>query len=244
MTATKTVIITGASRGIGATLAKRLAAGGLSVVINYNADAASAQTVMSDIVETGGAAITVQADISTPGGMVELFDGADAEFGSVDVLINNAGVFVPSTITETSDEAFSHHVSINLNGTFYGIREAARRLSAGGSVINFSSSVIGVNFPGYATYIATKSAVEGLTRVAAKELGAKGISVNCVAPGPVETELFLRGKSPELLEQLANYSPFGRLGQTDDIAEVVSFLCSPAARWVNGQVIRVNGGMN
>jgi len=185
----------------------------------------------------------VKADVGTSAGVTALFDAAEKSFGGVDILVNNAGIMKLSPLTEMDDAEFDRHISINLTGTFYGIREAGKRLREGGRIINFSSSVVGMYGPGYGPYAASKAGVEAMTHVASKELGKRRITVNAVAPGPVETELFLTGKSEELVQNIIRNIPLGRLGQPDDIASVVSFLASTESSWINGQVLRANGGM-
>ncbi|WP_424932549.1 SDR family oxidoreductase [Amaricoccus macauensis] len=240
---TRTAIITGASRGIGAEIAETLAQDGFAVVVNYARGKDAADAVVSKIEAAGGRAIAVQADLSAPEGVRQLFDTAEQELGGVDVLVNNAGVMALSPVAKTTDEAFEAHLSLNVGGVFRGMREAANRLREGGRIISFSSSVVGLYQPGYGVYAATKAAVEALTHVLAKEVAAKGITANCVAPGPVATELFLTGKSEDLVAGIAKMNPFGRLGEPEDIARVVSFLASPESGWINGQTIRANGGM-
>lgn len=238
----KTAIITGASRGIGAAIAERLGKGSFAVVVNYSGDAAPAQDVVKKITDAGGQASAVKADVSDPASMKALFDQAEAEYGGVDVLINNAGVMMLKPLAESDDDFFDRQMAINLKGTFNGLREAARRLRDGGRIITFSSSVVGLYPPTYAVYAATKAATEAMTHILAKELKGRNITVNAVAPGPVETHLFTDGKTPEQIQQAANMNPLGRLGQPDDIAGVVAFLVGPDGGWINGQVIRANGG--
>ena len=241
----RTAIVTGASRGIGAVIAQRLAQDGLRVVVNYAGRAADAQTVVQAITDAGGQAIAVQADVADPAAVARLFDQALQAFGSVDVLVNNAGV-MPSqlpTLANTDDTTFDQLLAINLKGSFNTLREAARRMADGGRIVNFSTSVIGLALPGYAVYAATKSAVETMTNILAKELRGRQITVNAVAPGPTATALFLDGKTPELVERLAQANPMGRLGTPEDIASVVAFLAGPDGAWVNGQTLRANGGM-
>lgn len=239
----RVAIITGASKGIGKALALRLAKDGLAVVVNYASSQAAADEVVREIETTGGQAIAVKADVGTSEGVAALFDAAEKSFGGMDVLVNNAGVMKLSPLTETDDAEFDRHIAINLTGTFYGIREAGRRLREGGRIINFSSSVVGMYGPGYGHYAASKAGVEAMTHVASKELGKRKITVNAVAPGPVETELFMTGKSEELVQNIIRNIPLGRLGQPDDIASVVSFLASTESGWINGQILRANGGM-
>lgn len=239
---TRVAIVTGASRGIGAAIAKRLAQDGLAVVVNYAKNREAAETVVAALEASGGSAIAVNADIGDPAGMAILFDAAERAFGRTDILVNNAGIMELSPIAKVSDESFEKMMSTNLGGVFRGFREAALRLRDGGRIISFSSSVVGMYQPGYGVYAATKAATEAMTHVLAKELGSRGITVNAVAPGPVETDLFMDGKSEAQVNTIIGMSPFGRLGQPDDIAGVVSFLAGPDSGWVSGQVIRANGG--
>ena len=239
----KVAIVTGASRGIGAAVAKRLAADGFTVIVNYAGSADAAAEVVGAIEAAGGHAVAAQADVADPGAVARMFDSAQDAFGGVDVLVNNAGVMELKPLAESDDDLFDRTIAVNLKGTFNGMREAARRMRDGGRVINFSTSVVGVYGPTYGVYAATKAAVEAMTHVLSKELGARQINVNAVAPGPVGTELFLKGKSDEMLNRIKGMIPFGRLGEPDDIAAVVSFLAGPDGAWVNGQVLRANGGM-
>ncbi|GGF89427.1 3-ketoacyl-ACP reductase [Rhizobium wenxiniae] len=239
----RVAIITGASKGIGKALALRLAKDGLAVVVNYASSQSAADDVVREIETAGGRAIAVKADVGTSAGVTALFDAAEKSFGGIDILVNNAGIMKLSPLIEMDDAEFDRHVTINLTGTFYGIREAGKRLREGGRIINFSSSVVGMYGPGYGPYAASKAGVEAMTHVASKELGKRRITVNAVAPGPVETELFMTGKSEELVQNIIRNIPLGRLGQPDDIASVVSFLASTESGWINGQVLRANGGM-
>ncbi len=239
----KVVIVTGASRGIGAAIAERLGADGFTVVINYSGNAAAAQAVARRVEGLGARALTAQADVADTEAVRRLFDAAEAAFGGVDALVNNAGVMTLAPVAETSDEAFDRQVSINLKGSFNTLREAARRLRDGGRIITLSSSVVGMLQPGYGVYAATKAAVEALTSVLAKEMRGRSITVNAVAPGPTATDLFLTGKPPELVERLAKLAPLERLGQPQDIAAAVAFLAGPEGAWINGQTLRVNGGI-
>src|SRR5262245_851517 len=238
----KTAIVTGASRGIGAAVAERLARDGFAVVVNYAGSATPAETLVATMRQSGGKASSVQADVSDAAAMRRLFDTAESEFGGVDVIVNNAGVMELAAIGETSDELFDRTVAINLKGVFNGMREAARRLRPGGRIISFSSSVVGLYQPTYAVYAATKGAIEAMTHVVAKELRGRNITVNAIAPGPTGTDLFLKGKSQALIDELANLSPLQRLGTPQDIA-AVSWLAGPDGSWINAQIIRVNGGV-
>lgn len=239
----KVAIVTGSSRGIGAAIAKRLAADGFAVVVNYAGRAADADKVVQEIESAGGRATAVQADVSSAAEVAALFDRTETLFGGVDVLVNNAGIMQLAPLADTDDASFDRHLAVNLKGTFNTLRAAAKRLRPGGRIINFSSSVVGLALPGYAVYAATKAAVETMTNIFAKELRGRNITVNAVAPGPTATDLFLTGKSEEQIAHLAKMAPLERLGQPDDIANVVSFLAGPDAAWVNGQTLRANGGI-
>ncbi len=236
-------IVTGSSKGIGAAIAARLARDGFGVVVNYARGADAADALVARIKADGGRAIAAQADVSDPAAVAALFDRAEAAFSRIDVLVNNAGIMKLDTIAETENAMFDRHVAINLKGTFNGLREASRRLRDGGRIVSFSSSVIGLYQSTYGAYAATKGAVEAMTHVLAKELGPRGITVNVVAPGPVATELFLGDKSDEQVAAVTRMIPLGRLGEPEDIARVVAFLVGPDGGWINGQVLRANGGV-
>ncbi|MER9303023.1 SDR family oxidoreductase [Mesorhizobium sp. M0293] len=239
----RTAIVTGASKGIGAAIAQRLARDGVAVVINYSRGRAEAEELVRTIEAGGGKAIAVQADIADPNGIAALFDAGEKAFGGIDILVNNAGIMKTSPIAQTDDASFDTQIAINLGGVFRGMREGARRLRDGGRIVNFSSSVVGLYQPAYGVYAATKAGVEAMTHILAKELGARRVTVNAVAPGPIETALFTDGKSEAQIEAIGKTIPLGRLGQPDDIAGLVSFLAGPDSGWVNGQIIRANGGV-
>ncbi len=239
----KVAIITGGSRGIGAAIAERLAGDGLAVVINYAGSAAEAEALADKIGQAGGRAITAQADVSDAAAVTRMFDAAESAFGGVDVLVNNAGVMRLAALADADDAVFDSQIAINLKGTFNTLREAARRLRNGGRIVNLSSSQAGLLSPTYGIYAATKAAVEALTHVLAKELRGRNITVNAVAPGPTATKLFLDGKTPEVIDHLAKLAPLQRLGQPTDVAAAVSFLAGPDGGWINGQVLRANGGI-
>jgi 3-oxoacyl-[acyl-carrier protein] reductase len=239
----KVAIITGASRGIGAAVAERLAKDGFTVVINYSGDTKSAEALARKIEGNGGRALTARADVSDPNAVRGMFDAAEAAFRGVDVLINNAGIMKLAKIADSDDAMFDQQIAINLKGSFNAMREAARRLRNGGRIINFSTSVVGVKLETYGVYAATKAAIETMTAVLSKELRGRSITVNAVAPGPTATDLFLNGKSPELIDRLAKMNPLERLGTPEDIAASVSFLAGPDGSWINGQTLRANGGM-
>jgi 3-oxoacyl-[acyl-carrier protein] reductase len=239
----KVALVTGASRGIGAAVAERLAADGFTVIINYAGSAPEAEALASKIEKAGGRAITAQADVSDPAAVVRMFDAADAAFGGVDVLVNNAGIMHLATLAESDDKLFDSHVAINLKGTFNTLREASKRLRDGGRIINMSSSQTGLLHPTYGVYAATKAAVEAMTHVLSKELRGRNITVNAVAPGPTATALFMDGKPQAVIDHLTKLAPLERLGQPEDVANTVSFLAGKDGGWINGQVLRANGGI-
>ena len=241
----KVALVTGSSRGIGAAIAKRLAADGFNVVVNYAGRAADANAVVQEIQAAGGRATAIQADVSSAAEVAAMFDQIETTLGGLDVLVNNAGIMQPGLVplADTDDALFDRLLAINVKGTFNNLRLAAKRLRPGGRIVNFSSSVVGLAMPGYAVYAGTKSAVETMTNIFAKELRGRNISVNAVAPGPTATDLFLKGKTDDQIAHLAKMPPLERLGQPDDIAATVSFLVGPDGGWVNGQTLRVNGGI-
>ncbi|PZM10204.1 SDR family oxidoreductase [Rhizobium tubonense] len=239
----KVAIVTGASRGIGAAIAERLASDGFTVVINYSGNAAPAEELARKIEQKGGKALTSKADVSDAEAVRRMFDAAEAAFGGVDVLINNAGIMSLAKLADADDANFDRQISVNLKGTFNTLREAGKRLRDGGRIVNFSTSVVGLKLEGYSVYAATKAAVETLTAIMSKEMRGRSITVNAVAPGPTATDLFLNGKSDELIERMAKMNPLERLGTPEDIASSVAFLVGPDGGWINGQVLRSNGGM-
>jgi len=239
----RVAIVTGASRGIGAAVAERLAKDGFTVVVNYAESAAPAEALVRQIQEAGGQALAAKADVSDAAAVRRMFDAAETAFGGVDVLVNNAGIMTLAAIGEADDAHFDRQIAINLKGTFNTLREAATRLKSGGRIINFSSSVVALLQPGYSVYAATKAGVEAMTAILAKELRGRNITVNAIAPGPTATELFLKGKPQEVIDRAAKAAPLERLGEPADIADIVAFLAGPDGRWVNGQTLRANGGL-
>ena len=238
----KSAIVTGASRGIGRTIALRLAADGFGVVVNYAGNAAKAEEVVNEITSAGGRALAIQANVANPEDVKLLFEKTLKAFGQIDVVVNNAGIMSLSPISKGDVETFDKVIATNLRGTFLVLSQAAQHVAEGGRIIAFSSSVLAKNFPTYGPYIASKAGVEGLVHVLANELRGNKITVNAIAPGPVGTELFLEGKTEEQIKQISGMAPLERLGQPDDIANVVSFLAGPDGGWVNAQVLRANGG--
>jgi len=239
----KTAIVTGSSRGIGRAVALELAKQGFAVAVNGVRGLEDAAKVAETIQKGGGRAIAVQADVADPAGAQLLFDRAEKEFGGVDAVVNSAGVIGLKPVAELTADEFNRVIRVNVTGTFNMLHQAANRLRDGGSIVTFSTTALVMAFPGYAAYNASKAAVEAMTRVVAKELGPRGINVNAIAPGPVDTEMFFTDKSPELVERLIKMTPLGRLGKVGDIAPLVAFLVGPEAGWVTGQVLRANGGL-
>jgi 3-oxoacyl-[acyl-carrier protein] reductase len=238
----KTAIVTGASRGIGRSIAKRLAADGFAVIVNYAGNSASAQEAVDEIRDADGEALAIKADVADPAEVQQLFDKTIEAFGRIDVVVNNAGIMPLTLISKGDVEAFDKVIATNLRGTFLVFAQAAQRIAEGGRIIAFSSSVLAKSFPTYGPYIASKAGVEGLVPVLANELRGRNITVNAIAPGPTGTDLFLKGKTPEQIAQLSKLAPLERLGQPEDIANVVSFLAGPDGSWVNAQILRANGG--
>ncbi|MET3289803.1 UNVERIFIED_CONTAM: 3-oxoacyl-[acyl-carrier protein] reductase [Brevibacillus sp. OAP136] len=238
----KVALVTGASRGMGQKIAEDLALQGAKVVINFASSPKKAQEVVDRIKYNGGEAVAIQADISRVVEVESLFKKTLEVFGQVDILVNNAGIMVTKPLVSITEDDFDKQFAINVKGTFFAIQQAAIHMKENGRIINFSTSVTGQMFPTYSSYAGTKGAVEQFTRQLAKELGPKGITINAVAPGPVNTELFTVGKTVEQIKAVGNANSFGRLGEPEDISKVVLFLASPESQWVTGQTIRVNGG--
>jgi 3-oxoacyl-[acyl-carrier protein] reductase len=238
----KVIIITGSSRGIGMTIAKTLAINGAKVVVNFSGSEKTAKSVVNEILQSGGQAISIKADVSKSEDVKRLFQKTIENFEKIDVLINNAGIAIYKLIKDTRDEDFDRIFDINVKGVFNTMREASTLLADNGRIINFSSSVTRLMLPTYGTYSATKAAVEQLTRVFAKEVGTRGITVNSISPGPVNTELFKQGKNEEVIKRLALMSAFNRIGEPEDIAKIILFLVDDASKWITGQNIGANGG--
>jgi 3-oxoacyl-[acyl-carrier protein] reductase len=238
----KVAVVTGASRGIGAAIAERLAHEGASVVVNYVDSADKATAVVRRIEGDGGQAAAVQADVGKAAEVQRLFDESIKRFGKVDILVNNAGVPLYKMVAEITEAEFDRILTTNVKGVFLTCKQAVRGMSDGGRIVNVSSSVTGLMLSAYVAYAATKGAVEQMTRHLAQELGRRGITVNAVSPGPTDTELFGEGKTEARKQEFARMAALGRLGEPTDIADVVTFLVTDDARWITGQNIRVNGG--
>lgn len=237
-----TAIVTGASGGIGRAVARRLAKDGFAIVVSYAGSAKKAEETVAEIEKLGGRAIAVQGDVANAADVERLFKTAADTYGSIEVVVNCAGIMPLAPIAGNGADLFDKVIATNLRGTFLVLAQAANQVVSGGRIIAFSSSVIAKSFPTYGPYIASKAGVEGLVHVLANELRGKNITVNAVAPGPVGTDLFLTGKTEAQIDQLRKLAPLERLGQPDDIANVVSFLAGPDGAWVNAQVLRANGG--
>ncbi|MGW3914833.1 SDR family oxidoreductase [Streptomyces sp. NPDC005070] len=242
-TSARVAIVTGGSRGIGRETAERLAREGYAVVVNYAGNAAEADKAVAAIGEAGGQAVAFRADVAEEAEAAALFDLAEKTFGGVDVVVHAAGVMTLAPLVDLDLDALDRMHRTNIRGTFVVDQQAARRLRAGGAIINFSSTVLALAIPGYTAYAATKGAVEAMTLILAREMRGRDVTVNAVAPGPTATALFLDGKDEETIARMAAQPPLERLGTPEDIASVVAFLAGPSGRWVNGQVLRANGGI-
>jgi len=238
----RVAIVTGASGGIGRAVAVRLAEQGMAVAVHYSGNRDRAQETADQVVAAGGRALVVGADVADETAITALFDQVEAEFGGVDVVVNTAGILLLSPLAELDLDDFDRMHRTNVRGTFVVSQQAARRVRAGGAIINFSTSIVKIALPTYAAYAATKGAVDAMTLILAKEMRGRDVTVNAVAPGPTATPLFLDGKPEEVIEHMSKMAPLERLGEPKDIAEAVAFLAGPA-RWVNGQIIYVNGGV-
>lgn len=239
----KTALVTGGSRGIGAAIAHSLGVSGAKTLVVYNSNAAEADKIVKGIADAGGTAAAAKGDVSQASAAKALFDTAEKQFGKVDILVHAAGAILYKKIEDTTDDDFDRLMKLNVYGTFYLLREAARRVADDGRIITFSSTTTKLMLPTYGPYVATKGAVEQITRVLAKELGPKKITVNCVSPGATATDLFLTGKTEEQIARNASMTNFGRIGEADDMTGLVTFLASSQAGWITGQNIACNGGV-
>ena len=238
----KTAIVTGASRGIGKSIAKRLATDGFSVVVNYAGNVKEAEAAVNEIKSAGGDAVAISGDISQALDVAALFEKSAQALGPIQVVVNNAGIMPLSPIAKGDVQTFDKVIAVNLRGAFLVLAQAAQHVVEGGRIIALSSSVLARSFPTYGPYIASKAGVEGLVHVLANELRGRNVTVNAVAPGPIPTDLFLKGKTEAQIEEFRKLPPLERLGRAEDIASVVSFLAGPDGGWVNNQVLRTNGG--
>lgn len=239
----KTVIVTGASRGLGKKIATELAAKGANIIVNYNSNESEAGSTVDEILAKGGNAIAIKADVSVSKDVKLLFEKTIEYFGKVDIVINNAGIMITKLLKDFSDEEFDSQFAVNVRSVFMMMKTAAEKLEKNGRIINISSSTSRLMMPTYAVYSATKSAIEQMTKIFAKEIGSKGITVNAVLPGPMNTELFLQGKSDETVNRIASLSAFNRIGEVEDITPIILFLSSNESQWITGQSIGANGGM-
>ncbi len=238
----KVAIVTGASGGIGRAIATRLAQDGFSMVLSYSGSADKAEQAVSEIKSAEGQAMAIKADLTKPDEVASLFERSLSQMKQIDVVVHSAGIMPLSPIIKNDVKQFDEVIATNLRGSFLVLAQAAQHVADGGRIMALSSSVIAKSTPTYGAYIASKAGVEGLVKVLAAELRGRNISVNAVAPGPVATSLFLKGKTDEQIAQLSKIAPFERLGEPEDIARVVSFLAGPDGGWINAQVIRSNGG--
>jgi 3-oxoacyl-[acyl-carrier protein] reductase len=238
----RVAIVTGGSRGIGRETAQRLSKDGFAIVVNYAGNQDEAEAAVKSITDTGGKAVAVQADVADEKAVAALFDAADQEFGGVDVVVHAAGLMILSPLVDLDLDVLDRMHRTNVRGTFVIDQQAARRVRPGGTIVNFSSSVVKLALPSYAAYAASKGAVEAITMILARELRGRDVTVNAVAPGPTATALFLDGKDDETIARMAAQPPLERLGTPADIAEVVAFLAGPG-HWVNGDVLYANGGI-
>ena len=238
----KVILVTGSSKGIGREVAILLAKNGAKIIVNHSNSQQDADETVDEIQKNGGEAIAIKADVSDKDQVTRLFDKSIEVFGKIDVLVNNAGTMISKKLKDSTQQDFTKQFDVNVKGVFNTLQEADSKLADNGIIINFSSSTTKLMLPTYAIYSATKAAVEQMTRVYSKEIG-RGISVNAIAPGATETELFMNGKSQEQIEKLSAMNAFNRLAKPIDIAKVVLFLANDDSKWISGQVIGANGAL-
>lgn len=243
MPVVKVALVTGGSRGIGAAIVRRLSADGFAVAINYAKNAESAKALVAELKKANRQAVAVQCNVAITDDVNDMFNTVESELGPINVLINNAGIMINAPVAQSEEGHFDEQIAVNLKGTFNTLKQAANRMPHGGRIVNLSTSVVGLKLENYGIYAATKAAIETLSAILSKELRGKEITVNTVAPGPTATDLFLNGKSQEVIDRLAKMSPLERLATPDDIARAVAFLVGPDGAWINGQVLRANGGI-
>ena len=243
MPVVKVALVTGGSRGIGAAIVRRLSADGFAVAINYAKNAEPAKALVAELKKANRQAVAVQCNVAITDDVNDMFNTVESELGPINVLINNAGIMINAPVAQSEEGHFDEQIAVNLKGTFNTLKQAANRMPHGGRIVNLSTSVVGLKLENYGIYAATKAAIETLSAILSKELRGKEITVNTVAPGPTATDLFLNGKSQEVIDRLAKMSPLERLATPDDIARAVAFLVGPDGAWINGQVLRANGGI-
>ncbi|WP_339771611.1 SDR family oxidoreductase [uncultured Paraglaciecola sp.] len=243
MPVVKVALVTGGSRGIGAAIVRRLSADGFAVAINYAKNAEPAKALVAELKKANRQAVAVQCNVAITDDVNDMFNTVESELGPINVLINNAGIMINAPVAQSEEGHFDEQIAVNLKGTFNTLKQAANRMPHGGRIVNLSTSVVGLKLENYGIYAATKAAIETLSAILSKELRGKEITVNTVAPGPTATDLFLNGKSQDIIDRLAKMSPLERLATPDDIARAVAFLVGPDGAWINGQVLRANGGI-
>ncbi|MDO6840503.1 SDR family oxidoreductase [Paraglaciecola chathamensis] len=243
MSLSKVALVTGGSKGIGAGIVRRLSADGFAVAINYSKNPEPAEALVAELKEAGGRSFAIKCNVANSDDVTHMFNSIENELGPINILINNAGIMINAPVAQSEEVHFDEQIAVNLKGTFNTLKQAANRMPNGGRIVNISTSVVGLKLESYGIYAATKSAVETLSAILSKELRGREITVNTVAPGPTGTDLFLNGKSQEMIDRLANMSPLERLGTPKDIANAVAFLVGPDGAWINGQVLRANGGL-
>ena len=237
----KSALVTGSSRGIGRAIAERLAADGVAVVINYTRSPQQAEETVSGIIARGGKAIGIQADVSRPDQVRQLFDEAEKAVGPLDIVVANAGVFLRKPLAESTEEEYEYVFNTNTKGVFFTLREAARRVNEGGRIVAVSTGATKMQFADASLYLGSKGAIEQFVRSLARELGPRFITVNVLSPGFTETDMLPDDEGIRTLG--AGLSPFNRIGTSQEVAEVAAFLASDAARWVTGQNLQAGGGV-